>query len=134
MLEIKSLLMNRYFLALFFPLLILFSCTPKQGLSDKKVPDNIIQPDTLVEIIVDMQLAEGILREMKQIGKYEQNAAVTSFDRVFLKHNINKKEYEESIAYYEQNLDIYEKIYEKVITRLSQIQAEVNNPRDNKPK
>ena len=122
--------MNRYFPALLFPLFFLFSCAPKQDLSDRKVPDKIIQPDSMVDIIVDMQLAEGILREMKQTGKYEQDAAITSFERVFSKYNINKEEYDESIAYYEQNLDVYQKIYESVITRLSQIQTETNIPKD----
>lgn len=75
-----------------------------------------------------MQLAEAVLREMRRIGKYEENIAVTSFEKIFTKHNISKEKYEESITYYEQNLEIYENIYEKVITKLSQLQAEVKNP------
>ena len=113
-----------FFLAMF----LLFSCAPEQSLSEKKVPENIIQPDSMVAIIVDMQIDEAVLREMRRVGKYEENIAVNSFEKVFTKHNISKEKYEESIAYYEQNLEIYENIYERVITKLSQLQAEVKNP------
>ena len=125
----KSHRMNRIFAVVsFLTILILFSCTPKQDLTENKVPENIIQPDSMVVIIVDMQVAEAVLREMRRIGKYEENIAITSFEKVFTKHNISKKKYEESTAYYEQHLEIYENIYEKVITKLSQLQAEVKNP------
>jgi len=123
-------MMIRNPLALLLLLPLFFSCSPKQELSDKKVPENIIQPDSMVAILVDIQLAEAVLRDLKRVGQYEDNKATTSFEKVFIKHNTTKEEYEESIAYYEQNLEIYEKIYESVITRLSQIQTETIIPKD----
>jgi predicted RNase H-like nuclease (RuvC/YqgF family) len=118
--------MNKYFLVILFPVLSLFSCTPQENLSDEKVPGTIIQPDSMVSIIVDMQLVESVLRENKRVGKYEDSIAIVSFEKVFIKHNTSKEKYEESIAFYKQNLNTYKKIYESVITRLSQIQSEVN--------
>jgi len=123
-------LMNRNFLVLLILLPLFFSCSPKQGISEKKVPVNIIQPDSMVSVIVDMQLTEAVFRELKRIGQYEEKNAKVSFEAVFIKHNISKEKYEESVAYYEQNLETYEKIYENVITRLSQIQTETLIPKD----
>ena len=120
--------MNKIFPAIVIAMLLLFSCAPKQDLSEKNVPENIIRPDSMVVIIVDMQLAEAVLQEMRRTGKFEESIAITSFKKIFTNHNISKEKYEKSIAYYEQNLETYEKIYEKVITRLSQLRAEVKNP------
>lgn len=120
--------MLKTLLASIFTLLLIFSCAPEQELSDEKIPETIIQPDSMVSIIVDMQLAESVLREYRRIGKYEDSLAIVTFEKVFIRHNINKEKYEESITFYKQNLNTYEKIYEKVITRLSQIQSEVTPP------
>lgn len=121
--------MIRNFLALLFSLALLSSCSPKQELSDEKVPETIIQPDSMVNLIVDMQLGESVLREYRRVGKYEDSLAIVTFEKVFVKHNTSKEKYMESLSFYKQNLNTYQKIYEKVITRLSQIQAEVTTPK-----
>lgn len=120
--------MIRLLLISLLPILLLFSCAPKEDLSDKEVPVTIIQPDSMVELIVDMQLTEAVLREYRMIGKYEDSLAKTSFEQVFIKHNTTREEYEESISFYKQNLETYKNIYEEVITRLSQLQSEISPP------
>ncbi len=125
----NSYLMNKSSLIIFCSLLLLFSCAPQEDLSDEKVPETIIQPDSMVSIIVDMQLVESVLREHRRVGKYKDSLAIVTFEKVFIKHNISKEKYEESITFYKQNLNTYQKIYEKVITRLSQIQSEVTLPK-----
>jgi hypothetical protein len=120
--------MKRLFLLIFVPILLLFSCAPKEDLSSEKVPVNIIQPDSMVDVIVDMQLTEAVMREHRLTGKFEDSLAIVSFEKVFVKHNINKEKFEESLSFYKQNLRLYEKIYENVITRLSQLQSEVSAP------
>jgi hypothetical protein len=120
--------MKRLFLLIFVPILLLFSCAPKEDLSSEKVPVNIIQPDSMVDVIVDMQLTEAVMREHRLTGKFEDSLAIVSFEKVFIKHNINKEKFEESLSFYKQNLRLYEKIYENVITRLSQLQSEVSAP------
>ncbi len=122
--------MNKCSLILFCSLLLLFSCAPKEDLSDKKIPDSIMHPKSVVNVIVDMQLVESVLRERRRVGKYEDSLAIATFEKVFIKHNISKEEYEESIVFYNQNLTAYQNIYEKVTTRLSQIQSEVTLPKD----
>jgi 4-hydroxyphenylpyruvate dioxygenase-like putative hemolysin len=117
---------NFVFLTVF--VLLFFSCAPEQDLSDKEVPATIIQPDSMVSVLVDMQLAESVLREMRMTGKYNDSLAKVTFEKVFIRHNTNKEKFDESIDFYKQNLNTYEKIYENVITRLSQIQTEVTTP------
>ena len=122
--------MKRLFLLIFVPILLLCSCAPKEDLSSEKVPENIIQPDSMVDVIVDMQLIEAVMREHRLTGKFEDSLAIVSFEKVFVKHNTNKEKFEESLSFYKQNLQLYEKIYENVITRLSQIQSEVSTPKN----
>jgi hypothetical protein len=121
-------MMSRFILLLFISTLLVFSCAPKEDLSDEKVPANIIQPDSMVGLIVDMQLTESVLREHRMTGKFDDSLAIATFEKVFAKHNTNKEKFEESISFYKQNLKLYEKIYESVITRLSQLQTEVGTP------
>jgi len=120
--------MIRLLLFSLLPILLLFSCAPKEEFSDKDVPVSIIQPDSMVELIVDMQLTEAVLREYRMIGKYDDSIAAISFEQVFIKHNITREKYEESITFYKKNLETYESIYEEVITRLSLLQSEISAP------
>nr|NQU89160.1 DUF4296 domain-containing protein [Bacteroidota bacterium] len=107
---------------------VLFSgCNPKQELTYESVPVPIIQPDSMVQILTDILLIESSLREMKREGRDNQFTSKMVYTEVFEKYNLTKERYENSVAYYEKNLDTYQRIYEAVITRLSQVQTEINN-------
>jgi hypothetical protein len=120
--------MSRFILLLFISNILLFSCAPNEDISEEKVPANIIHPDSMVGLIVDMQLTEAVLREFRMTGKFDDSLAIVTFEKVFAKHNTTKFKFEESISFYQQNLNLYEKIYERVITKLSQLQSEVSSP------
>jgi len=51
---------------------------------------------------------------------------------IFKKHNITKKQYQDSFAYYTQHLDSLDKIYQLVLIDLSKLQAEVMNKKNTK--
>lgn len=103
------------------------SCAPKQEISDKKVPNGIILPDTMAAIITDLQIAESSLRQQKIDGKATDSIAKQAFEMIFVKYKISREDLEKSTAYYQDNLDTYEAIYSSVITRLTQIQTEINS-------
>jgi hypothetical protein len=103
------------------------SCAPKQEISDKKVPHGIILPDTMAAIITDLQIAEASLRQQKMDGKATDSIAKQAFETIFVKYKISREDLEKSTAYYQDNLETYEAIYSSVITRLTQIQTEINS-------
>jgi hypothetical protein len=103
------------------------SCAPKQEISDKKVPHGIILPDTMAAIITDLQIVESSLRQQKMDGKATDSIAKQAFEMIFIKYRISREDLEKSTAYYQDNLETYEAIYSSVITRLTQIQTEINS-------
>jgi hypothetical protein len=103
------------------------SCAPKQEISDKKVPHGIILPDTMAAIITDLQVAESLLRQQKMDGKATDSIAKQAFEMIFVKYRISREDLEKSTAYFQENLETYEAIYSSVITRLAQIQTEINS-------
>ena len=109
-------------------LTMLFACAPSSEDHSRKIPSNIIQPDAMAAIIVDIQIAEAVLRENKRTGAHSDDQTVNYLTEVFEKHDITREQFNESKRFYEKNIDLYEKVYEKVITQLTQRQTELTNP------
>lgn len=112
---------------------MLIACAPKQTLSDIIIPENIIQPDSIVEIICDLQIAEALLNDMKMKGQQTDSTGIKMFEAIFQKYHTTKETYQTSIRFYENNLLVYDEIYTRVITRLTQKQTELNSTRPEPP-
>lgn len=106
---------------------IIISCTPKKEITDAEIPKGIIPPDSMTAIITDMQYTEAILREYKRRGQHSEERAAAFYDQTFEKHGVTPERYKKSVAFYEQHLDTYSKIYTDVVSRLSELEAEVGN-------
>lgn len=102
------------------------ACSPNEQGNRRKVPDKILQPKDMVAIIADIQIAEAVLREQRQTGQYQDHYAVDLMNSVFEKHAVSREKFRESLSFYEKNLEIYEQIYEDVITLLIQKQTELS--------
>lgn len=116
-----KLFLGSFFFCLFF---LLLSCSPSAENAVGAMPGDIIQPDSLVTILTEVHISEAILREMKTDTKHKEKTAQNYYSEIFAKHGITRHQYEKSIEYYQQHPEIYQDIYEKVITRLSQKQTE----------
>lgn len=108
---------------------VVISCSPNEEGKLRKVPDKILQPKAMVAIIADIQIAEAVLREHRQTGQYQDQHAVDLMNSVFEKHAVTREKFNESLRFYENNLEIYEQIYEDVITLLTQKQTELSVPK-----
>lgn len=108
---------------------IITACSTDEEGRQRKIPDNILQPGAMVAIIADIQIAEAVLRERRQTGQYQDQHALDLMNSVFEKHGVSREKYRESLRFYENNLEIYEQIYEDVITLLTQKQTELSVPR-----
>jgi hypothetical protein len=106
---------------------MLHACAPPKDKAEKHIPREIIQFDSMVDIIVDMQLAEATLHDMKLTGKYNDSLAALAFEKIFAQYHIDKKRYEKSREFYNENLDLNEKIYEKVIEKITRLKDEIDN-------
>jgi hypothetical protein len=120
--------MRNNIVILIFLLAFAISCSPKKEISDLEIPPGILPLDSMVMIVTDMQIAEATLREFKRLGKDEDQRTEKFYAQVFDKYQLNPEKYKSSIAFYEQHLTAHHQIYTDVITRLTQIQTELNNP------
>jgi hypothetical protein len=109
---------------LLIAVLSLGSCTRSVNpIADK--PENLIQRDSMVNIIVDLRLMDAILvlkqrkgeRDVNDLKYYLNNA-------ILLKYNITRPQFDSSFAYYQNDLKVIDEIYADAITKLTLMKAE----------
>jgi len=107
----------------YFILILIFflsSCSQKEV----SIPEEVLKPEQMTAVIVDIQLAESALLQMEQNG---QNAGLFKkrvYDLLFEKHKIKREKFDSSLSYYSlYNVPKLDAIYAEVITQLSQQQS-----------
>lgn len=108
-------------------LLLVISCAPKKDVTETDIPPEILPPDSMTAIITEMQYTEAILREFKRRGQHNEERAAALYKQTFEKHGITAERYKKSLEFYEQNQEAYYKIYTDVVSRLTELQTEVDN-------
>lgn len=106
-------------IVLLFSLMV--SCKPPKE-EDEVVPSTIIAEEEFVKVLTDAYLCEGAS------GINIKNVPGNKFDSTYafnpLKdNNISKALFDSTIAYYSNHPKKMKRIYEKVLDKLSQIQA-----------
>jgi len=119
----KRLFFFRIFFLFSFYLLI--SC---RGKSHVSLPEGIVPPDTMAEILVDVH----ILQAAAQLG-YTMNPKDTNstmaYQSLWKKHNLTEKSYRENMHFYSDRPKLLDSVYEKVQSRLNQQKAELMGPK-----
>jgi len=106
------------FLLLF---VVLTSCSPPTE-EDEEVPSTILSEEQLINVLTDSYLGEGAS------GINVKNVNGTKFDSTYLfnplkDNGVDKVTFDSTINYYTQHPKKLKVVYEKVLDRLSQIQA-----------
>ncbi len=102
----------------------LFSCNK---VKNSHVPADIIPEDKMVEIIVDVSIAESAINIQQRRGIAANKNVKKYFDEVFKKHNVKKEDFQKSFKYYSRDPKEMKKIYTEVIEDLSRKQSEIGN-------
>ena len=83
-----------------------------------KVPDGLLSEKKMQAVQVDMQLAEAMINlNSKEFPDNAHKEAL--FQSIFRKHGITQAEYDSSLVWYGRNLDIYMKVYDRVLNELN---------------
>lgn len=109
-------------LSAFLIFLLLFSAGCSGDDSDK--PDLVLEKDKMVEVMVDVHLAEAVLTRLRGKGEDVTELTEVYYQRVFEMNHITQQEFDTSFTYYQRNLDIMDDIYEDVITELNKMERE----------
>ena len=94
-----------------FILISTFSCKKEE----LKKPENFIEKDKMIDLILDMKIAEKARTVLTKDKVKKQN--YMSF--VYEKYHIDSTQFKESSDYYTEKLELYEEIYTVVKKRLN---------------
>jgi len=104
-----------------FLMFLLFSCGDKKESTKKAIPRaEIITPDQMKEVLVDVLLTEGAIgtAEMKHHDvKYQ---ALHYYSFILKKHKMTFQQFNDNFNYYSSDIDQMEKIMTDVITELTE--------------
>lgn len=112
-------------ISLVFFLFSFFSCYHE----NKEViqePQKLLSKEQMVDILTDLQLAEGILIYSKIERLPSQNSGIAIYSLVIEKYNLTREELQENIDFYNNDPKLMEKIYDEVLVRLNKMQFELN--------
>ena len=87
-------------------------------------PDNLISEDQMVDILYDLYLINAI---KSNNGSYLKEQELTPAEYIYQKYKIDSLQFSKSDKYYAADLDDYQKLYERVTTRLQRNKAEVDS-------
>ncbi len=104
-------------------LTVMFACQNKKEL---QIPENILKKEEIIPVIIDMHIADATLISQQLDNKETRFKGENYYEMVFQKHNITRKQFDESIAFYARHPDFYEKIYDDVIAKLSFMAGELS--------
>lgn len=123
-------IMKGNFGVIIFLLLVLSSaCDQSQELRKvRKVPPDILQIEQMAQVIADIQIVEALLREQQRTGQYSNEKAVALMNEIFHRHQISREKFRESLEFYEKNLELYDKVFQKVIEILSVKESTIVSP------
>ena len=88
------------------------------------IPDEIIPPEGMVEILTDVCKVEARFQRRLTVGTLNNTDLVThNYHVIFENHDISLEQFTESYSYYENSPEKLQEIYDSVIVRLTQEQA-----------
>ena len=91
--------------------------------SEDEVIANVLPKETIVTIIVDMELTQAAYKIKSPKAKFDIEKLYTS---IYIENNTTKHDFEESLNYLSTKPQEMEEIYNSVITELSRKQAELS--------
>lgn len=115
-------LMHTNLIKLFIVSVLFFSSCKPTSEEDEAVPETVLSEEQLVKVLTDAYLAEGAS------GINVKNVPGEKFDSAYVfnplkDNNIDKVQFDSSMAYYTRHPKKLKLIYDKILDRLSVIQA-----------
>ncbi|MEI7676335.1 MAG: DUF4296 domain-containing protein [Bacteroidales bacterium] len=87
-------------------------------------PNDVVSETKMEKILYDSYLGENI-SDTELTPIYESNAREIYLMSILKKYDVTKKQYDTSLNWYLAHLDVYTKIYDRVITRLKKEESKM---------
>ena len=90
------------------------------------MPDRLLPEDSLIEILTEVQLADGAITYKRISHKKTGNDKEKYYAYIYQKYHLTPKLLKQNIDYYNTEPEKMIAIYDKVLARLSQLEAKIN--------
>jgi len=109
------------FISLLLITVLFFSCNSEDA--ELKIPDNILNREQYAKVLLDMTLAESAANLNVKNLRIEKMDSAYAFDPL-KENNITKTQYDSSVAFYSRHPEVYKEVYDNVLERLSEMEAQ----------
>lgn len=106
---------NPFYIFVLFTLLSMFSCSIDKG-------EPVIPEDKMVDILTDFYLTQATVNDYV-LPKNENR--VMYYCGVLARHGVTEAGFDSAVTWYTQNFDVYEKVYDKVLSNLAVVKDSV---------
>ena len=114
--------MKNYLIS-FFAVLILL---PGIGCNNNQ-KKHVIPKDDFVDILVDIHLLDGIMRQPNFKNSLTKNDTTNYYDAILRTHNYTREQFDSTIEYYSKDIREFDNIYQDVLSNLNQMEAEAED-------
>ena len=106
-------------------IIVLFSACESRD--SGKVPDGIIPESNMISIMVDLHIVDATI-STKHFNLRGNNKKIAKYyNYVLKKHGYDRVEFNKSVRFYSKNPERFDKMYDKVIEKLSKKQETIKN-------
>ncbi len=114
---------NKYIaISLIFYTTLLSSCGGKVV---EEQPDNLIQKEIFTKMILELQLIEAHLNEVRVDQSVIRDSANNYFQEIFEKHGTSFEDFHNTMNYYASQPEELQEIYDAVLESLSEMEVEL---------
>jgi len=103
-------------------MLFISSCNPNPK---TEAPDNLIQKEKFIDIMVDVRMVETTIRKKIGRGKDINETTEYYYNYIFDKYNISREQFNSSLDYYSKDVKEMQEINITVVEKLTQLESEV---------
>src|SRR5688500_10614741 len=93
--------------------------------SGDKIPEEILPRDKMIDVMIDIHLAEAAISTQQIYGENANQKAADYYDRVFRQHGIRKEEFRKSFDWYTAHPEIFKEVYDELIVKMSSQEPEL---------
>ncbi len=112
---------KKYIFIFFLLLLGMAAC--EESIVEK--PENLLKREKMIEMMTDMHLAEAVFQSRRyQDSLIERTTSADFYYSVLEEYNVADSVFEKSFVYYASNPREFEKMYQDVMNKLSEIEQE----------
>ncbi len=110
-----------FFFFLPLPLLLLHCCGP----GETEIPPGVLQKEQMIDLLVEMHKADAAKQQDHSMYPDSTGLDTVNYELVFAAKKIKRAEFDSSMKFYSSHPDLFDKVYDEVITRLNLEQTEL---------